>query len=93
MQSVRKKGNLMILIVSKLYDENFNNASLSFGRTSTGTLWCFFGLCATICGFSVCMCVFTRLSLLLTDVWADLSYLFFLGEVKVYTFFGEKANK
>ena len=39
------------------------------------------------------MCVFTRLSLLLTDVWANLSYLFFFGEVIVYTIFGKKASQ
>ena len=69
-----------------------NNASLSFGRTSAGIVSCFFwGLCDTICELFVWMYILTKLSLLSTNVWANLSYLFYLGEVKVDTnFLGRK---
>ena len=71
-----------------------NNASLSFGRTSAGIVSCFFwGLCDTICELFVWMYILTKLSLLSTNVWANLSYLFYLGEVKVDTFFGTKTSQ
>ena len=67
---------------------HIKKASLSFWRTSAGIVCYFFsGLCDPICELFVCMYVFTRLPLLLT---ANLSCLFFLGEVKIYTFFGKK---
>ena len=71
-----------------------NNASLSFGRTSAGIVSCFFwGLCDTICELFVWMYILTKLSLLSTNVWANLSYLFYFGEVKVDTFFGTKKSQ
>ena len=66
-----------------------NNASLAFGRTSAGSVGCFFG------GFVTCtlyvMCINNIMSFV-SDDWATFIVFVLPEEAKVYTLLREKAS-
>ena len=67
-----------------------NNASLAFGRTSAGSVWCFFGGFVTLSAHF--MYVYYNIMSFVTDDWAKFIVFVLPEEVKVYTLFGEKAS-
>ena len=65
------------------------NASLAFGRTSAGNVWCFFGALLHHL-YTFCMCI-NKIMSFVTDDWVNFIVFVLPEEVKVYTLFGEKV--
>ena len=66
---------------------SLDNASLAFGRTSAGIVWCFLGaLWHYLCTFSVCIYLILTF---LTDGWGKFSQWFCPQELKFIYFLGK----
>ena len=67
---------------------NQNNASLAFGRTSAGSVWCFLGaLWHNLRTFLICI---NKIMSFVTEIGRTLSYLFCLRKLKFTPFLGKK---
>ena len=77
-----------VYLVSPL--TKLNNASLAFGRTSAGSVWCFLG--ALWHNPSTCLMCINKIMSFVTDDWMNFIVFVLPEEVKVYTLFREKAS-
>ena len=70
--------------------KKMNIASLEFGRTLAGSVWCFLGaLCHNLHTFLMCI---NKIMYFVTDGWTNIIVFVLPEEVKVHTVFRERAS-